>query len=291
MGERQLIRDLPLNQRAGGLCCRELLLERRLLMGAAVLLCVYVKRKRGGRTAAARRTLHVACLVMAARTALLAAPPVERFLYTHRAPRFADLTDAEAWTNLRVRKADLPRIMAALGFEETEFRTCNGSVWHREEAVVFLLRRSGYAGRLRDLRNEFGRDTTQLSRLHNGLIDTLFTRFGASLCNGIGRWVDRQDPQNPRNTYFRTFAGKITEKTGAPWGLDNILGFIDGTVRPICRPVDAVLPGEDLQRECYNGHKRIHAVKYQSVVGPNGCVLDLCGPYCGRRHDAYLLNQ
>lgn len=36
--------------------------------------------------------------------------------------------------------------------------------------------------------------------------------------------------------------------------LDNCFGFIDGTVRPICRP-------ENDQRLVYNGHKRVHALK------------------------------
>ena len=53
--------------------------------------------------------------------------------------------------------------------------------------------------------------------------------------------------------------------------LDNCWGFVDGTVRPICRP------GEH-QRVVYNGHKRVHAIKFQSVVAPNGLVENLYGP-------------
>ena len=37
--------------------------------------------------------------------------------------------------------------------------------------------------------------------------------------------------------------------------LDNCFGFVDGTVRPICTP------GEN-QRMVYNGHKRVHALKW-----------------------------
>ena len=50
---------------------------------------------------------------------------------------------------------------------------------------------------------------------------------------------------------------------GAP--LENCFGFIDGTVRPICRP------GQN-QRVVYNGHKRVHALKFQSVALPN-CII------------------
>ena len=37
--------------------------------------------------------------------------------------------------------------------------------------------------------------------------------------------------------------------------LDNCFGFVDGMVRPICRP------GE-MQRAVYNGHKHVHGLKF-----------------------------
>ena len=61
----------------------------------------------------------------------------------------------------------------------------------------------------------------------------------------------------------------ISQKGSA---LDNCFGFIDGTVRPICRP------GEK-QRIVYNGHKRVHALKYQSVVVPSGMIAVMHGPF------------
>ena len=45
------------------------------------------------------------------------------------------------------------------------------------------------------------------------------------------------------------------------------------------------------QKECYNGHKRTHALKYQSIVTPNGLIVNLFGPIEGRRHDAFLLSE
>ena len=46
---------------------------------------------------------------------------------------------------------------------------------------------------------------------------------------------------------------------------------MDGTVRPICRP-------EENQRSVYNGHKRVHALKFQSIALPNGLIGHLFGP-------------
>ena len=67
---------------------------------------------------------------------------------------------------------------------------------------------------------------------------------------------------------LETYAAAITAK-GSP--LNNCFGFIDGTVRSICRP------GEN-QQIVYNGHKRIHALKFQSVALPNAIFENLFGP-------------
>ena len=53
-----------------------------------------------------------------------------------------------------------------------------------------------------------------------------------------------------------------------PWIIALV---VDGTVRPICRP------GE-MQRAVYNGHKRVHGLKFQSVALPNGLIANLFGP-------------
>jgi len=60
--------------------------------------------------------------------------------------------------------------------------------------------------------------------------------------------------------------------------------IFSGTVRAICRP-------KVHQRVVYNGHKRLHALKFQSIVAANGLIANLFGPIEGRRHDAYLLSE
>ena len=39
----------------------------------------------------------------------------------------------------------------------------------------------------------------------------------------------------------------------------------------------------------YNGHKRVHAIKFQAIVTPNGLIANLFGPVEGRRHDSGML--
>ena len=71
-------------------------------------------------------------------------------------------------------------------------------------------------------------------------------------------------------------------RLGAP--LPNCFGFVDGTLRPVARPCQN-------QRVLYNGHKRTHGIKFQSVVIPNGMIANMNGPYEGRRHDSTMLYQ
>ena len=63
-------------------------------------------------------------------------------------------------------------------------------------------------------------------------------------------WLSREN--------LTIFCNKIHER-GAP--LTNFWSFVDGTVRPICIP-------ERNQRVLYNGHKKVHGVKFQSFAAP-----------------------
>lgn len=66
--------------------------------------------------------------------------------------------------------------------------------------------------------------------------------------------------------------------------MNNCWAFIDGTVRPICRPIIN-------QRQYYSGHKKVHCVKYQSLICPDGIIISLKGAYPGFRHDAGIFRE
>jgi hypothetical protein len=78
---------------------------------------------------------------------------------------------------------------------------------------------------------------------------------------------------------LQEYASAIHAK-GAP--LDSVWGFLDCTIRGICRP-------SRWQRVAYNGYKKIHAIKFQAVKLPNGLIGHLYGPMEGRRNDNTLL--
>ena len=100
--------------------------------------------------------------------------------------------------------------------------------------------------------------------ISNLVADEIYVRFWHLLRDLDQPWLSRPNPQ--------IFANAVHEKGAA---LDDCWGFIDGTVRPICRP-------QRNQRLDYNGHKRVHAIKFQSVVAPNG-LANLYWPVEGRR--------
>ena len=96
--------------------------------------------------------------------------------------------------------------------------------------------------------------------IHNKVIDFIVDTQGELL-----RSLD-QPFLSSRN--LLRFADAIYKKGTA---LDNCSGFIDGTFRPICRP-------KQNQRVVYDGHMRVHAIKFQSVVTPSGIIANLFGP-------------
>jgi len=66
---------------------------------------------------------------------------------------------------------------------------------------------------------------------------------------------------------------------GSP--LDGVVGFVDGTLRPISRPGYG-------QRAFYNGKDRIRALNFQGVIFADGIVAQMAGPHFGRVHDARM---
>ena len=135
-----------------------------------------------------------------------------------------------------------------------------------------LLRRLAYPNRLCDLSPMFGRSVSAISAIVDKVADHLFVNYHILLQTVDQPWlVDN----------LVVFAESIEAK-GSP--LADCWGFIDGTVRPICRP------GVN-QKASYNGHKRTHALKYQAITTPNGLIANLSGPFEGNRHDAFLFRE
>ncbi len=152
-----------------------------------------------------------------------------------------------------------------------EIITPTGTKFLAMEGLCILLRRLAYPNRYTDIKGTLHRSKTQLSIIFNWMLDFIYDNFYHLLTSLDLCWLTAED--------FERFADAVHEK-GSP--LLNCWGFIDGTVRPICKPIIG-------QKVMWNGHYRVHSLVFQSVVAPNGLIANLDGPWPGRRHDAGIL--
>ncbi len=144
---------------------------------------------------------------------------------------------------MRFKKNDIYNLVNTFGLPDV-YHCYNGTVIDSVEALCVCLKRFAYPCRYADLVPRFGRPVPHLCMITNMLVDDLYERYSRLLQRLDQPWLS---PEN-----LRLYADKVHAKGAA---LDNCWGFVDGTVRPICRP-------QHNQREVYNGHKRVHALKF-----------------------------
>ena len=171
----------------------------------------------------------------------------------------ANVDEAECKAEFRVEKSDLPQLADALRIPQI-FKCDQRSECDGMEGLCMLLRRLAYPCRYSDLIARFGRPVPEICMMTNKVLNFIFENHG----HRITQW--NNTILNPE--CLEQYAEAIYAKGAA---LNNCFGFVDGTVRPICRP-------NENQRQVYNGHKRVHALKFQSVAIPNGLVANLYGP-------------
>ena len=168
--------------------------------------------------------------------------------------------DIDAWdesecrTELRFGKQDLDLLRRNLPIPD-EIVCSQRSVCDGMEVMCILLKRLAYPCRYTDMVPRFGRNPTELCLIFNEVLDFIYTSHRHRLQN----W-DRNPFLQPYQLH--RYADAIHQQ-GAP--LNNCFGFVDGTVRGIARP-------KYNQRVMYNGYKRVHSIKFQSVVTPNGLI-------------------
>jgi hypothetical protein len=177
------------------------------------------------------------------------------------------LSELDCERLFRFQASDIERLTAALGLSSV-YRCRQGTRATGTEALLIMLRRLSYPARWCDLVPLFGMEEPELSSIFNRVIDDVYDKFKDLLTELDLVWL------NPE-----LFSAAVAAKGAA---LSNCWGFIDGTVRPIARP-------KRNQRIMFSGHKRIHCIKFQAVVAPNGLVAHMFGPIEGRRHDAFML--
>jgi hypothetical protein len=98
---------------------------------------------------------------------------------------------------------------------------------------------------------QFGRSHTWLSFVFLDTVEHLCQRYREKLWWDRGRLTLRT---------LKRYEAAITAKGGIP----GIWGWVDGTLRAICRPSTVH------QRPYYSGYKKMHAFKCQGIMSPDG---------------------
>ena len=156
--------------------------------------------------------------------------------------RLDELTDVQAKSYFRSKKDDIQLLAHHLGIPD-RFILKNRCRVSGIEGLCILLRRLTYPNSFCDLERFFGRPISTLSFGVKAVLNFLYDNHHHRLTTFDQPWFV---------TRLREYAHRISEKGST---LNNLFGFVDGTVRPLCRPTR-------FQRIVYNGHKRIHALKF-----------------------------
>ena len=172
---------------------------------------------------------------------------------------FDVLDPAECLADFRVEKQDIPRLADALGIPMV-IKCQQRSICDGVEGLCMLLRRFAYPCRLSDMIARFGRPVPVISMITKEVMNFIYENHHQRLTQWNQFLLSHASLQEYADAIHRAGAA-----------LDSCFGFIDGTVRPICRP------GKE-QRLVYNGHKRVHSLKFQSTSLPNGIIANLFGP-------------
>ena len=137
--------------------------------------------------------------------------------------------------------------------------------------LCIVLKRLSYPCRFSDLQTFFNRPRRECNLFFLVGLEHLYSKFHSRITDWNQPWLT----PDALVGYCQAVHNK-----GAP--LMNCWGFVDGTVRKMCRP-------KYHQREVFSGHKRFHGLKFQSVVIPNGLIANLYGLIPGSRHDATFI--
>jgi hypothetical protein len=161
---------------------------------------------------------------------------------------------------LLINVARFPEVVVTSNRDSAPLRT----------AFLLMCMKYAWPTRLGTMTEMFGKGTSWISRVVKALRVLMFNAFHYRLRSP--RCISEED--------LLRFSAAVNRKSGC----DVCFGFLDGTVRPVCKPKDA-------QAELYNGKDRVHALKYQIVSTPDGIIRHIDGPWPGRRHDQHMVTS
>ncbi|RPB01685.1 hypothetical protein L873DRAFT_1675815, partial [Choiromyces venosus 120613-1] len=163
----------------------------------------------------------------------------------------------------RFRQQEIRLFLPYLELSSIRFR--NRYSCTAETAICILLYRLSAPNRLKEDMKVFRHSRSWISSIFNDVVEYLVARYSKHM-----EWDKTRLTRQQILRYTNTI-----EKKG---GVKGVWGFIDGTMRAICRPTLH-------QQQYYSGYKKCHGFKFQAVMTPDGILSCLAGPWLARQGD------
>ena len=162
-------------------------------------------------------------------------------------------------SKFRFERGDIPILADALGLPET-FHCYQRTSARKVEGLCVLLRRLAFPCRYADMIPMFGRPVPELSLIANEVIDCIY--------NGHSHRITGMEWDTPQFSKTTTVCRRDTQERSSAVKLFR--------ARRLHNLTD--MQAKKNQRIVYNGHKRVHSLKFQTVALPNGMIANMFGP-------------
>lgn len=187
-----------------------------------------------------------------------------------------------------------------IGFRiPAQVRSTEGCVFSGEEMLLVALYRMRRPTTLTDIafKEIFGFKYQRVSICVRTFVNYIISAWGYLLLNNMEYWKPHLQSCS---TAIRDKLGRLGcefPPPGTPGGF-NVFSWIDNTMNATCRPgggprrdgVNAPRNDPLIQRAFYNGWKKLHGMKWQTVDLPNGMNFHVWGPVSIRRCDLFTLS-
>jgi hypothetical protein len=192
-------------------------------------------------------------------------------------------------------KEQLHRLLIGFQFPKT-FQAAEGNIFSGEEILLCGLYRLHCVNVLGDdgWVAVFGMVESVASRACILFIDFLWNWWSYLLFDHMHYWLDKIP------SMAEAIRLKMEEKN-CPFlpGEFPFFAFIDNTMNATCRPgggpardgIHAPRNNPEIQRAWYNGWKKFHGLKWQTIDLPNGMNFKVDGPFSCRDNDITTLNS
>ena len=193
--------------------------------------------------------------------------------------------DKQFKKDFRFAKADIPKLLRVLQWPPVMY-TVNRVVFSSEICLLMVLYRFAFPSTMNKFEVTFGVHHTACSHIVTRGVELLSAKFENRLTDFDLVLVLQR---------LEMYKAAIHKKSKGV--CQDCYALIDATLHQITRPCGAgrrrrnIRNQNNIQRAAYSGHKRHHGLKFQSVIVPDGMLVQMFGPIEGRRHDTTVLKE